>query len=118
MTENRLGKRIEVNFPVSIYEAVNHAKIASGSMFNLSTNGMGIIADISMGVGSTLLLEFKLPKYANLEISIKSKVEVRWQSAPETFVHYGVRFVSLDPVTKSRLRNFIETELKKRKYTL
>ena len=118
MAEKRLMKRVSVKFPAAIYEAVNQSKIAEGCICNLSLNGVGMTADVSMGVGSLLLVEFKLPKYSSLDISIKSKVEIKWQASSETCVHYGVRFIEADPVTKSRLRNFIESEINKRKYTL
>jgi len=67
LQEKRKHQRVHVLLPVAFAAADERAKVFKGIIHNISSGGLGIIADAPFSINEPVVLDFKLPNGTRLE---------------------------------------------------
>lgn len=100
MIECREDPRVAVELPVS-FTTIGQIDLRQGTMFDISTGGCAVISTVSVKPGASLTLWIRAPDLGSA-ITVHS-AEVRWANHGE----FGVEFLDLTDVDRSRLRRFL-----------
>lgn len=100
MIECREHLRIPVELPV-FFSTIGNIDLREGTMFDISTGGCAVTSAVSVKPGTGLKLLIRAADLGS-PITVHS-AEVRWARHGE----FGVEFVNLTDLDRSRLRRFL-----------
>jgi len=101
MIECREHSRIPVELPVS-FGTIGQTELRQGTMFDISTGGCAVLSPVSVKPGAGITLWIPAADLGS-PITVSS-AEIRWASHGE----FGVEFMSLTELDRSRLRRFVD----------
>jgi len=102
--ERRHYSRAEASVDVLYMADSGNIPTYSCTSRDINVEGMGIITGIAMEPGSTALVSFNLPNYANMVIS---PATVIWTRKRYAFCASGLRFTQLTDHDKQALATYI-----------
>lgn len=101
----RTGSRVPVEFELAY--SVESGPYGVARAENLSIGGMRMVADVDLGLGSTIDVTFHLPGSHEPELNAASRVVAHRPAGDGRTVHH-LAFFNLDPAVRERIARFVE----------